>query len=403
MLELVSSASRRSAALTTALTVAALTGPVAWVARAAWGLPTALGASRRQLQPTVTGSPLFSGGRFQNTLPTPTIPPASARKGLLRQMHEDRHKGLPAGRVPVVRPELPEQAADLAVTWFGHSSALLEVDGRRVLVDPVWGERVSPSPLLGPRRLHEPPVPIADLPPLDAVLISHDHYDHLDLPTVRELVRISTAPFVVPVGVGVHLRGWGVPEDRIVELGWDDATSVNGLTLTSTEARHFSGRFFARDTTLWSSWAIAGPRHRVYFGGDTGYTPAFAGIGARLGPFDLTLLPIGAYNEAWKAIHMDPDEALRAHGDLGGNVLVPVHWATFNLAFHRWAEPVQRLAAGALRGGVRLVVPRPGERVDVLAPPPLTDWWSAVGSAGDVPAAEATRTAPRRSGLSPRA
>jgi L-ascorbate metabolism protein UlaG (beta-lactamase superfamily) len=403
MLELVSSASRRSAALTTALTVAALAGPVAWVARAAWGLPTALGASRRQLQPTVTGSPLFSGGRFQNTLPTPTIPPASARKGLLRQMHEDRHKGLPAGRVPVVRPELPEQAADLAVTWFGHSSALLEVDGRRVLVDPVWGERVSPSPLLGPRRLHEPPVPIADLPPLDAVLISHDHYDHLDLPTVRELVRISTAPFVVPVGIGVHLRGWGVPEDRIVELGWDDATSVNGLTLTSTEARHFSGRFFARDTTLWSSWAIAGPRHRVYFGGDTGYTPAFAGIGARLGPFDLTLLPIGAYNEAWKAIHMDPDEALRAHGDLGGNVLVPVHWATFNLAFHRWAEPVQRLAAGALRGGVRLVVPRPGERVDVLAPPPLTDWWSAVGSAGDVPAAEATRTAPRRSGLSPRA
>jgi L-ascorbate metabolism protein UlaG (beta-lactamase superfamily) len=403
MLELVSSASRRSAALTTALTVAALAGPVAWVARAAWGLPTALGASRRQLQPTVTGSPLFSGGRFQNTLPTPTIPPTSARKGLLRQMHEDRHKGLPAGRVPVVRPELPEQAADLAVTWFGHSSALLEVDGRRVLVDPVWGERVSPSPLLGPRRLHEPPVPIADLPPLDAVLISHDHYDHLDLPTVRELVRISTAPFVVPVGIGVHLRGWGVPEDRIVELGWDDATSVNGLTLTSTEARHFSGRFFARDTTLWSSWAIAGPRHRVYFGGDTGYTPAFAGIGARLGPFDLTLLPIGAYNEAWKAIHMDPDEALRAHGDLGGNVLVPVHWATFNLAFHRWAEPVQRLAAGALRGGVRLVVPRPGERVDVLAPPPLTDWWSAVGSAGDVPVAEATRRAPRRSGLSPRA
>jgi L-ascorbate metabolism protein UlaG (beta-lactamase superfamily) len=403
MLELVSSASRRSAALTTALTVAALAGPVAWVARAAWGLPTALGASRRQLQPTVTGSPLFSGGRFHNTLPTPTIPPASARKGLLRQMHEDRHKGLPAGRVPVVRPELPEQAADLAVTWFGHSSALLEVDGRRVLVDPVWGERVSPSPLLGPRRLHEPPVPIADLPPLDAVLISHDHYDHLDLPTVRELVRISTAPFVVPVGIGVHLRGWGVPEDRIVELGWDDATSVNGLTLTSTEARHFSGRFFARDTTLWSSWAIAGPRHRVYFGGDTGYTPAFAGIGARLGPFDLTLLPIGAYNEAWKAIHMDPDEALRAHGDLGGNVLVPVHWATFNLAFHRWAEPVQRLAAGALRGGVRLVVPRPGERVDVLAPPPLTDWWSAVGSAGDVPVAEATRRAPRRSGLSPRA
>ncbi|MCW2677280.1 MAG: beta-lactamase domain protein, partial [Modestobacter sp.] len=131
---------------------------------------------------------------------------------------------------------------------------------------------------------------------------------------------------------------------------------------------------------------------------------AFAGIGARLGPFDLTLLPIGAYNEAWKAIHMDPEEALRAHGDLGGEVLVPVHWATFNLAFHRWAEPVQRLAAGALLGGVRLAVPRPGERVDVLAPPPLTDWWSEVGSLEDRPAAEATGRSSRRSrGLTPRA
>jgi L-ascorbate metabolism protein UlaG (beta-lactamase superfamily) len=399
----VSSASRR-AALTSALTAAALAAPVSWVARAAWGLPTALGASRRQLRPTVAGSPHFSEGKFHNTLSTPALPPTSARKGLLRQMHEDRHKGVPAAPVPVVRPELPEQAAELAVTWFGHSSALLEVDGQRVLVDPVWGERVSPSPLLGPKRLHEAPLAIADLPPVDAVLISHDHYDHLDLPTVRELLRRQTAPFVVPMGVGAHLRGWGVPEDRIVELEWDAARTVGGLTLTCTEARHFSGRSFARDTTLWSSWAISGPRHRVYFGGDTGYTPAFAGIGARLGPFDLTLLPIGAYNDAWKPIHMDPEEALRAHGDLGGTVLVPIHWATFNLAFHRWAEPVQRLAAGAIRSGVRLVVPRPGERVDALAPPALTDWWSEVGSADDHPRSPASgRPSGRTPGLSPRA
>jgi L-ascorbate metabolism protein UlaG (beta-lactamase superfamily) len=377
---------RRSAALTAA---AALAGGLSWVARAAWGLPTALGASQRQLRPTVAGSPQFADGKFHNAMPTPALEPATARGGLLRQWHEERHNGLPGGPVPLVLPETPEQAGALAVTWYGHSSALLEVDGHRVLVDPVWGQRVSPSPRLGPTRLHPVPVSIAGLPRVDAVLISHDHYDHLDLPTVRALLRTQSAPFVVPLGIGVHLRGWGVPADRIVELDWDQSTTVAGLTLTCTEARHFSGRFFARDTTLWSSWVVAGPEHRVFFGGDTGYTPAFAGIGARLGPFDLTLQPIGAYNDAWHAIHMDPEEAVRAHGDLGGQVLVPIHWATFNLAFHRWAEPVERLVAAAEERDVTVVVPRPGERVDVLAPPPLTDWWTAVGSADDARAASA--------------
>jgi len=381
-----------SSALSRSALAAVLALPVSWVARAAWGLPTALGAHPHQLRPTVAGSPQFAEGRFHNRLETPVLPPASARRGLLRQMHEQRHVGLPGGEIPLARPELPEQAAELAVTWFGHSSALLEIDGARVLVDPVWGERVSPSPLVGPTRLHEPPVPFAALPQVDAVLISHDHYDHLDLPTVREIVRRQTAVFVVPLGIGVHLRGWGVPADRVVELDWDQSTTVGRLTLTCTEARHFSGRFFSRNTTLWSSWVIAGPEHRVFFGGDTGYTPAFAGIGARLGPFDLTLMPIGAYNEAWRAMHMDPEEAVRAHGDLGGRVMLPVHWATFNLAFHRWAEPVERLLAAAGASGTTIVVPQPGERIDVLNPPPLSDWWSAVGSPSDRPGAEPDRS-----------
>jgi L-ascorbate metabolism protein UlaG (beta-lactamase superfamily) len=368
----------------TALALAALAGPAAWVARAAWGLPTALGAGRRAVRPYVAGSPQFSEGRFHNRLTTPSLPPASARRGLLRQVHEERHTGLPARPVPLARPEYPREAGELAVTWFGHSSALLEIDGRRVLVDPVWGSRVSPSPLIGPTRLHPAPGPLGELPPVDAVLVSHDHYDHLDLPTVRELLRTQRAPFVVPLGIGAHLRGWGVPDERIVELDWDGSAIVAGLTLTCTEARHFSGRFFARDTTLWASWVVAGPRHRVFYGGDTGYTPAFAAIGARLGPFDLTLLPIGAYNEeGWPHVHMTPEEAVRAHGDLGGELLVPVHWATFNLAFHRWAEPVQRLCAAAGPSEVRVAVPRPGERVDALAPPPLADWWTAVGARVD--------------------
>ena len=384
-----------SALRRTTVAAAVLALPVSWLVRAMWGLPEALGASQRRLRPTVAGSPQFSAGKFHNTLPSPALPPANARNGLLRQWHDERHNGHPGGAVPVVRPELPAEAAELAVTWLGHASALLEVDGARVLVDPVWGDRVSPSPLLGPTRLHPVPTPFETLPPVDAVLISHDHYDHLDLPTVRWLQRESRAPFVVPLGIGVHLRTWGVPEDRIIELDWDGSTTVAGLTLTCTEARHFSGRFFARDTTLWASWAIAGPRHRVFFGGDTGYTPAFAEIGARLGPFDLTLLPVGAFNEAWKTIHMTPEEAVHAHGDLGGGVLLPIHWATFNLAFHRWAEPVQRLVAAAERAGVPVVVPRPGARVDVLDPPEPVDWWSAVGSQADLEEPTGTPTTTR--------
>jgi L-ascorbate metabolism protein UlaG (beta-lactamase superfamily) len=376
----VPSRSARRIALATVLAL-----PVGWVTRAAWGLPNALGAHRRRLRPVVTGSPHFSEGKFHNTLETPALAPANTRDGLLRQWHEERYVGMPGAPVPLAHAEPPAEAGELAVTWFGHASALLEVDGARVLVDPVWGHRVSPSPLLGPTRLHEPPVPLEKLPQVDAVLISHDHYDHLDLPTVRALLTGQSAPFVVPLGIGEHLRKWGVPEDRIVELDWDGSTTVGELTLTCTEARHFSGRYFHRDTTLWASWAITGPRHRVFFGGDTGYHPAFPGIGARLGPFDLTLLPVGAYNDAWHFIHMDPEEAVRAHGDLGGRVLLPIHWATFNLAFHRWAEPVQRTLAAAKARGVQLVVPRPGERIDVLNPPELTDWWTAVGSAADRP------------------
>lgn len=373
---------RRAAA---ALAAAVAAVPVGLLARATWGLPAAVGAGRRAPGAPLTGSGQFSDGAFRNRLPGPVIAPVSALGGLRRQLHRDRDRGRPLGEVPLTRPHVPAEAAELAVTWLGHSTVLLEVEGRRVLVDPVWGDRVSPSPLFGPRRLHAPPLPLADLPPVDAVLVSHDHYDHLDLPTVRALLHRTAAPFVVPLGVGQHLRGWGVPEDRVVELDWDGATTVAGLTLACTEARHFSGRWFGRDNTLWSSWVVRGARRAVFFGGDTGYTPAFAGIGTRWGPFDLTVLPIGAYDPAWPAVHLTPEETVRVHGDLGGGLLLPVHWATFNLAFHPWAEPVHRLLAAAARAGAPVVVPRPGTRVDVLDPPDVEDWWTAVGSVGGPP------------------
>jgi L-ascorbate metabolism protein UlaG (beta-lactamase superfamily) len=346
------------------------------LARAAWGIPTAIGASASAIHAVAVGSSRFSEGAFHNTQTRSPVPPVSLLAVLLAIAARGR-TGSPSGPVPLVAPRYPSVADMLAVTWYGHSTVLIEIDGRRVLVDPVWSERVSPSALIGPRRMHPVPMRLEELPPVDAVLISHDHYDHLDLPTVRRLAARDQTPFLVPLGVGAHLRSWGVAPEQVVELDWNAQAKVRELTITCTEARHFSGRGLRRNTTLWSSWVIAGPQHGVFFGGDTGYTPAFAEIGARFGPFNLTLLPIGAYHERWPDVHMNPEEAVRAHGDLGGGLLVPVHWATFNLAMHDWSEPVRRLRAAAQRSGVRFAVPIPGQRFNP-SDPPAEDWWSAI-------------------------
>ncbi|TLG03072.1 hypothetical protein FEK35_22525 [Nocardia cyriacigeorgica] len=363
-----------------------------WVARALWGLPTAMGASISAIQPYATGATSYRNRQFHNTEPSSQIAPGAA-PSLLRSFLTQRHAGRPVRPVPLVTPQLPAQAADLAVTWYGHATALIEVDGYRILTDPVWSERVSPSPLVGPARLHPVPAPLSELPPVDAVIISHDHYDHLDAATVRALVAGQSAPFVVPVGIGAHLRHWGVPDQRIVELDWGGSISLSelgrardgeDLTITCVEARHFSGRGLIRNTTLWASWSLAGPTRRVYFGGDTGYTKAFAEAGTTLGPFDLTLLPIGAYDERWTDVHMNPEEAVRAHADLcagdpAHGLLVPIHWATFNLAFHGWSEPVQRMVTAARAAGTTVAVPKPGERLDPDDLPSGQLWWKDIG------------------------
>ncbi len=368
---------RRSRGLYPLLTVAALstTAGLIQLGRAARGLPVAMGASQRRIEPGVTGSPRYDDGVFHNALPSTTIAPGSGAT-LLKGLLTHRDRGRPRGRVPLSVPSPRADAADLAVTWLGHASALIELDGRWILADPVWGDRVSPSPTIGPHRLHPVPMPLDQLPQLDAVIISHDHYDHLDLPTVKALLAGQSAPFFVPMGISAHLRRWGVPEDRIVELDWNQTSTVGGVTFTCTEARHFSGRGLKRNLTLWSSWALRGRAHRVFFGGDTGYTPAFAEIGARLGPFDLTILPIGAYGDQWPDIHMTPEEAWRAHGDLGGKLMLPIHWATFDLAFHTWAEPIERLLAVADPSAI--TTPQPGNRVLVATPPSADRWWAGL-------------------------
>ncbi len=340
------------------------------------GTIKAFGARGRTLRSSsATTSARFDGRRFCNSEPNVQL---SLRVfvGLLRGLAGRRGIGRPQRPVPVERPEFPATAGDLAATWLGHASVLVEIDGARVLADPMFSRRASPADFAGPRRLHPVPVAASDLPPLDAVLISHDHYDHLDRATIAELLATSDAPFLVPLGVGAHLRTWGVPLARIRELDWGDGQDIGALRITCTPARHFSGRLFRRNGTLWASWAIAGPSHRVFFGGDTGYTAAFADIGRRYGPFDLTVLPIGAYADAWPDIHMNPEEAVLAHRDLGGDVLLPIHWATFDLALHSWAEPIERLLRAADTETV--ATPRPGGRFLPAQPRAADHWWRAI-------------------------
>ncbi|MGN9813144.1 MBL fold metallo-hydrolase [Micromonospora sp. BQ11] len=359
--------------------LAALAG-LAWVAR---DVPLALGGRLIGARAErAARSPQFRDGTFRN--PASSRPMAGTPdRSLIRELIFGKQKRRPGSAVPLLRPterrlDGDDAQTELGIVWYGHASVLVEIEGHRVLLDPVWSERCSPSAAVGPKRLHEPPVRLDDLPRLDAILISHDHYDHLDLATVRELTTRQSAPFVVPLGVGAHLDRWGVPADRIVELDWSESHDLGGIELTATPAQHFSGRGLRRDGTLWSSWVIAGTHRKVFYTGDSGYFPGYAEIGAEHGPFDVTLMQIGAYDRAWPSIHMFPEEAVAAHVDLRGGLMIPVHWATFNLALHAWSEPVDRIWAEAKARDVRLAVPRPGERVVVDDPPAVDGWWQAV-------------------------
>ena len=352
-----------------AISMSALTRSVG---RAARGLPTAIGAGPEEIRKVAAGSDRYDGRTFSNPEPSAVL---TLRQGLalVPDLLRRGNGGRPPLTIPLVTAPPPAAAGELAVTWLGHATTLVEIDGRFVLTDPVWSRRVSPSATVGPARLHPMPIAIGQLPALTAVVISHDHYDHLDLTTVRQLVATQRAPFLVPLGIGAHLRRWGVPADRIIELDWNGAGTVDGIEFVCAPNRHFSGRGLRRNTTLWCSWALVGPRHRVYFGGDTGYTTAFAQTAQRWGPFDVTILPIGAYSDHWPDIHLNPEQAVAAHRDLGGGVLLPIHWATFDLSMHSWAEPIRRLTtAGA---GERIVTPRPGERIDPARVGSPDGWW----------------------------
>lgn len=260
----------------------------------------------------------------------------------------------------------------LRVTWFGHSTALVEIDGVRVLVDPVWSERVTPL-LVGPKRWFKPLLPLETLRDVDAVVISHDHYDHLDMPTIRAMRDWKTR-FVVPLGIGAHLERWGIPAERITELDWWESVDVDDVNIVATPARHATGRVNPqRDRVLWAGYAMIGPKHRVWYSGDTGILDAFQQVGERYGPFDLTMVETGQYDWQWPDWHAGPEQAVLAHRWARGKTLMPVHWGLFTLAPHGWVEPPERVLAAAACQGVDVATPRPGvpwEPGDATSP-----WW----------------------------
>jgi len=354
-------------------------------------------------------------GGFRNLAPIrPGLRDASAPRPTLTEFLCGGDRRAPSGPLPVLDPREAWRRAPgdhLRATWLGHSTVLLEIAGRRILTDPVWGPRASPSRLAGPKRFHPMPLALKALPPLDAVLVSHDHYDHLCMATVRELARLQPAvPFVTSLGVGAHLEAFGVDPARIVELDWWESHLLTGgaapeVRFTAVPAQHFSGRGLKdRNATLWSSFVIegapAGRHERVFFSGDTGLTDQYAEVRARFcggagsgngsptrgRPFDLVMLEVGAFHPSWGDIHLGPRNALEALALLGGGAFLPVHWSTFSLALHPWDEPAETLLALAPSQGVHLVMPQLGEAVHPAHVDAVRPWWRGVDTRAPVPA-----------------
>jgi len=325
----------------------------------------------------------FNNGLFHNPVPTSILNPDVGFLDMAwRWMTERTKNGEPlkklmfkAGRIS----SFPDSYSGLKVMWLGHSTLLIELDGKRFLTDPMWTENISPVGVFGPTRFFNSPLQISQLPKIDGVIISHNHLDHLDEATIKPLAQTGTT-FYCPLGIREILQSWDVPVEQIKELDWWETISVGkNHQLAATPARHFSGRgLFDRNKTLWASWAILGPKHRVFFGGDGGLFSGFKAIGEMYGPFDMTFLEIGAYDDDWQDIHLGPEKATQAHSDLKGGALLPIHWGTFKLAFHPWTEPIEKLIELGQKKKLTLSLPQPGQWVDICSPNENSNWWNRV-------------------------
>jgi L-ascorbate metabolism protein UlaG (beta-lactamase superfamily) len=345
-----------------------------------------LTAARRGRE-SFDSSAQHDGERFRNVKPRPVEGVRKTLSIVWNVLLNKPDGTAPASALPVdalTRAQL-DAAPDRSLYRLGHSTMLLKLRGQFWLTDPVFAERASPFRRLGPKRFHAPPIALADLPPLRGVILSHDHYDHLDRETVLALAR-TTSVFLTPLGVGDRLIEWGVDSSKVRQFDWWQGMEIDGVAFTATPAQHFSGRsLFDGNSTLWASWVIVDGDLRVFFSGDTGYFDGFRTIGERFGPFDVTLLETGAYDAQWPYVHMQPDETVQAHVDLRGRWLAPVHNGTFDLAMHRWQEPFERVTGLTTERGIPLATPRMGERLDLGAPHHGERWWREVAEVAQVP------------------
>jgi L-ascorbate metabolism protein UlaG (beta-lactamase superfamily) len=321
----------------------------------------------------------YIDGEFVNKNPTEGVT-ESFLTVAYNFLFKNRGNRKPKFEIPIVKTNIDSFAIKnsdvLSVVWLGHATTLININGSLILTDPMLTNWASPIAWIGPKRFFDSPIKIENLPMLDAVIISHNHYDHLDKESILRL-NAKTKKFILPIGVAPLLEKWGILAEKTIERNWWDVVQLNNnIEIIYTPAHHFSGRgIIDHNKTLWTSFVIKSKNHSIYFGGDSGFFNGYKEIGEKLGPFDITILPIGAYSKMWHSIHMNPSEAVKAHLDLKGKLFFPIHWGTFNLALHSWDEPAELLITEASNKNVSFVIPKPGEIVTKTEKKAVDRWW----------------------------
>jgi len=339
-------------------------------------------SSQIERKKRIQNSQQYKDGKFVNPIDAPLIAEGGTWEYIKKAYFTSRKDPKPTDKLPMKSIQRNNwtniDKSKLLFTWLGHSSILIAIDGKTILVDPVLEERASPFSWIGPKRFHPAPVTVKELPSIDVVLITHDHYDHLEEPTIKQL-EAKAGIFLMPIGIGELFEQWGIPPNKIIELDWWEDHQAGSLKFTAAPTIHYARRgLFDGNERLWCSFSVQGKYKKVFISGDSGYFDGFKKIGEKLGPFDITFLKIGSYDEMWKQIHMLPEEAVQQHMDLHGNILVPLHWATFDLALHPWYEPIERMVTAAQEKNVKFVTPIVGERVNIRKLPTVNTWWRKV-------------------------